>query len=69
MRCYPVRVTVTPKKGLWYPVDDDHVEGVRLRLSTAATISQAKYEHRKPWWNDTDRGNIDSSTRDLEEPG
>jgi hypothetical protein len=42
--------------------DDYDVNGVRLRLRTAATNEFIVYPHviyevGEPWWNDIDRGN------------
>jgi hypothetical protein len=34
----------------WWVDDDDHVDGVRLRLWTAV-ITQVIYVHGEPWWN------------------
>jgi hypothetical protein len=46
--------------------DDDHVDGVRLCLWTAATNETIVYtpgdiwiyEHEEPWWKDIDRGKL-----------
>jgi hypothetical protein len=42
--------------------DDDHIDGVRLRLWTAANRHivhpQVIYEYEEPWWNDVDRGTL-----------
>jgi hypothetical protein len=43
----------------WADDNDDHVDGVRLRLWTTVTTSllfslRVIYEHGEPWWNDID---------------
>jgi hypothetical protein len=46
-------------------LDDDHVNGVILRLQFVFFIPHVIYEHGKSWWNDTNRGKLQIHPSEL----